>query len=90
MGSGRVKQPAFTLLLTTYETLVAEQTWLSNQIYFKYLFLDEAHRIRNEEAQVSHAARQVRSCYRVLLTGKTTLETSEVHLFRHSATEQPS
>lgn len=57
------------LLLTTYECLVNELSWFVNKFYFRYVVLDEAQRIKNEESLIGKAVREVRSAYRLLLTG---------------------
>jgi hypothetical protein len=57
------------LLVTTYEILLTEISWLRSQFYFRYFVLDEAQKIKNIDAQVTQACRQIRSVYRVLLTG---------------------
>ena len=62
-------QPTFSVLFTTYETLVQEQSWLSSACHFRYLVLDEAQKIKAEDSLVAKAVRNVRSVYRLLLTG---------------------
>ena len=57
------------LMVTTYEILLTEITWLRSQFYFRYFVLDEAQKIKNIDAQITQACRQIRSVYRVLLTG---------------------
>ena len=57
------------LIVTTYEILLTEITWLRSQFYFRYFVLDEAQKIKNVDALVTQACRQIRSVYRVLLTG---------------------
>ena len=57
------------LIVTTYEILLTEISWLRSQFYFRYFVLDEAQKIKNTDALVTQACRQIRSVYRVLLTG---------------------
>ena len=66
--SGKSKEGVH-LVVTTYEILLTEITWLRSQFYFRYLVLDEAQKIKNTDALVTQACRQIRSVYRVLLTG---------------------
>ena len=57
------------LIVTTYEILLTEISWLRSQFYFRYFVLDEAQKIKNTDALVTQACKQIRSVYRVLLTG---------------------
>ena len=57
------------VIVTTYEILLTEITWLRSQYFFRYFILDEAQKIKNTDALVTQACRQIRSVYRVLLTG---------------------
>jgi hypothetical protein len=57
------------LIVTTYEILLTEINWLRSQFHFRYFVLDEAQKIKNTDALVTQACRQIRSVYRVLLTG---------------------
>ena len=57
------------VIVTTYEILLAEINWLRSQYFFRYFILDEAQKIKNTDALVTQACRQIRSVYRVLLTG---------------------
>ena len=57
------------VIVTTYEILLTEITWLRSKFYFRYFVLDEAQKIKNTDALVTQACRQIRSVYRVLLTG---------------------
>jgi len=55
-------------LLTTYEQVIAEKTPLK-KIYFRYLVIDEAHRIKNDQSKLATVLREIRVTNRFLLTG---------------------
>ena len=59
----------FDVLVTTYEMLTAEQAMLAARFHFRYLVLDEAQRVKNDQSLVSHAVRRIRSASALLLTG---------------------
>eukprot|EP01083_Nonionella_stella_P133653 406355_1 len=59
----------FDVLVTTFEMALSAEEFLKNQFVFQYIVLDEAHRIKNEEAQISESLRKIRSYGRLLLTG---------------------
>jgi hypothetical protein len=59
----------FEVLITTYETLMAEKVWLWRSFYYSHIVLDEAHRVKNMESQLAGAIFHMRSVQRILLTG---------------------
>ena len=59
----------FEVLITTYETLVAEKVWLWRSFYYSHIVLDEAHRVKNMESQLAGTIFHIRSLQRILLTG---------------------
>ncbi|KAJ3007875.1 hypothetical protein HKX48_008895 [Thoreauomyces humboldtii] len=58
----------YDILVTTYEVFVAEQSELKNTTW-KYVVLDEGHKIKNEASNVSSSLKGVQSEFRLLLTG---------------------
>jgi hypothetical protein len=54
---------SFDVALTTYEMVQSQQLGLSlcRTIFWRYLVLDEGHKIKNEHTNVAHTMRQVRS-----------------------------
>lgn len=58
----------FDVCLTTFEGV---RLCMSALLKFKweYLIVDEAHKLKNEESQISQRLRQLDSRYRLLLTG---------------------
>jgi hypothetical protein len=46
--------PLMCVCNRTYEMVVSDQSWLAHQ-YYRYIVLDEAQRIKNEEAYCSQA-----------------------------------
>jgi len=58
----------FDVLVTTYEGFLREKGKLS-RVQWKYLIIDEAHRIKNEKSSLSLAVRNVNTQFRLLITG---------------------
>lgn len=54
--------------VTSYEIVLAEKSALK-KINWKYLIIDEAHRIKNDESKLSVVVRSFRSKNRLLITG---------------------
>jgi SWI/SNF-related matrix-associated actin-dependent regulator of chromatin subfamily A member 5 len=58
----------FDVLVTSYEGLLKEKGRFS-RIDWKYLIIDEAHRIKNEKSSLSLAIRTMQTQFRLLITG---------------------
>jgi chromodomain-helicase-DNA-binding protein 1 len=65
---GDVRQPKFNLLLTTYEYVLMDATFLS-QIRWQFLAVDEAHRLKNRESQLYNKLIEFKVPSRLLITG---------------------
>lgn len=59
---GRVERPH--IMLTTYETFVAEESWIKSQRW-TYCVLDEGHKIKNSDANVSSKLLGIGSLHRL-------------------------
>ncbi|MCJ1314142.1 hypothetical protein MMC25_007822 [Agyrium rufum] len=57
------------LIVTTYETFAAEQSWFKMAFVWKYVILDEGHKIKNNLSQISTALQGLGAEYRLILTG---------------------
>ncbi|KAF7232063.1 hypothetical protein EG68_07299 [Paragonimus skrjabini miyazakii] len=58
------------VLLTTYNTLVAYQDYLTAvDSSWSYLILDEGHKIKNPDAEVTHAVKRFTTQHRLILSG---------------------
>ena len=58
----------FDVILTTFEGVRACMARLLS-FRFEYIIVDEAHKLKNEDSQISKRLRQIDSRYRLLLTG---------------------
>jgi len=68
-GSGSQTKPkTMDVLVTTYEGILKEKGVLS-RIPWKYLIIDEAHRIKNENSSLSMTVRLLQTQFRLLITG---------------------
>lgn len=71
----RLLSETYDAVITTYEMTLIESSTLK-KIPWKYMVIDEAHRIKNENSQLSQIVRVVKADYRLLLTG-TPLQVSQ-------------
>ncbi len=58
----------FDVCITSYEMVMRESTAL-NKFCWRYLVIDEAHRIKNEASKLAEAVRIIKANNRLLLTG---------------------
>ncbi len=58
----------FDAIVCSYEAILKEKTALG-RIPWKYLIIDEAHRIKNENSSLSKAVRLLETGFRLLITG---------------------
>lgn len=68
LADGNVKRPKFNILLTSYEYILADATFLS-QIKWQFMAVDEAHRLKNRESQLYQKLLDFKSPSRLLITG---------------------
>lgn len=57
------------IVITTYETFAAEQGWFKRAFVWKYVILDEGHKIKNELTNLSATLQGLGAEYRLILTG---------------------
>ncbi|PAV81389.1 hypothetical protein WR25_06855 [Diploscapter pachys] len=58
----------FDVCVTTYEMMLKIKTQL-RKLVWKYIIIDEAHRIKNEKSKLSEVVREIKSKNRLLITG---------------------
>jgi len=63
------QQGPYDLVVTTYEAYLAEVSWFKRAFVWRYLVLDEGHKIKNHATDISRALQGIRAEYRLLLTG---------------------
>ena len=56
------------VVVTSYEMLIREKS-VFKKFNWKYMVIDEAHRIKNEESKLSLIVREIKTSNRLLLTG---------------------
>ncbi|KAF0990376.1 hypothetical protein HZS_6206, partial [Henneguya salminicola] len=56
------------VIICSYEICIKDKTYF-NKIFFRYVIIDEAHRIKNECSKLSEIVRGFKSSNRLLLTG---------------------
>ncbi|KAF2750328.1 hypothetical protein M011DRAFT_465097 [Sporormia fimetaria CBS 119925] len=60
---------AYKIVVTTYEAFQAEQTWFKHSFIWRYVVLDEGHKVKNSSSLISSALKSVSAEYRLILTG---------------------
>lgn len=65
---GNPRKAKFHVLLTTYEYILADSTFL-NQIKWQFMAVDEAHRLKNRDSQLYNRLLEFKAPSRLLITG---------------------
>lgn len=60
---------AFDIILTTYETVIADNIRISHMAPWSCVVLDEGHRIKNFATKLSTSVKRLRTRQRLILTG---------------------
>ena len=68
LTDGNTRRPKFNVLLTTYEYILADSSFLS-QIKWQFMAVDEAHRLKNRESQLYAKLLDFKAPSRLLITG---------------------
>ncbi|MES1918628.1 hypothetical protein MHBO_000570, partial [Bonamia ostreae] len=59
----------FDVLVTTFEMVRAAENVVVNRFHYQCVVVDEAHRVKNDSAQISESLRGVTGFFKILLTG---------------------
>ena len=68
LNLGNTRRAKFNVLLTTYEYILADASYLS-QIKWQFMAVDEAHRLKNRESQLYSKLLDLKAPSRLLITG---------------------
>jgi len=60
---------SYDVIVTTYEVFEKEVSWFRRAFVWRYVVLDEGHKIKNEQTQISQALQGLSAEYRLVLTG---------------------
>ncbi|KAF2690480.1 ISWI chromatin-remodeling complex ATPase ISW2 [Lentithecium fluviatile CBS 122367] len=71
---------SYKIIVTTYDTFQSEQSWFKHSFVWRYVVLDEGHKIKSSVTQVSTALRSIASEFRLILTG-TPLQNNLVEMW---------
>jgi SWI/SNF-related matrix-associated actin-dependent regulator of chromatin subfamily A member 5 len=80
LPSGDGRSDAYKIIVTTYETFQAEQSWFKHSFAWRYVVLDEGHKIKSSVTQISTALKSISAEYRLILTG-TPLQNNLVEMW---------
>jgi chromodomain-helicase-DNA-binding protein 1 len=64
----RTRTPAFHVLITTYDMILADSTVLK-QFQWEFLAIDEAHRLKNQDSKLYQVLNDFTTANRLLITG---------------------
>jgi SWI/SNF-related matrix-associated actin-dependent regulator of chromatin subfamily A member 5 len=62
------KEP-YDVIVTTYEMMVCEESWFKHRYAYRYVVIDEGHKIKNDQSQLGQAVQTLSAQHRLLLTG---------------------
>ena len=68
LPEGSIRHPRFHVLLTTYEYVLHDASFLS-QIKWQFMAVDEAHRLKNRDSQLYDRLQEFKAPARLLITG---------------------
>lgn len=71
---------SYKIIVTTYDAFQAEQSWFKTAFVWRYVVLDEGHRIKSATTQISTALRNISAEHRLILTG-TPLQNNLVEMW---------
>lgn len=71
---------SYQIIVTTYDTFQAEHSWFKHSFVWRYVVLDEGHKIKSSVSQISTALRHIAAEYRLILTG-TPLQNNLVEMW---------
>ena len=80
LSSSNGGSDAYKIVVTTYETFQAEQSWFKHSFAWRYVVLDEGHKIKSSVTQISTALKSISAEYRLILTG-TPLQNNLVEMW---------
>lgn len=57
------------VVVTTYDTVISDIVWFRQVFVWKYVILDEGHRIKNSESKRTKVLNQLKTEFKLVLTG---------------------
>lgn len=69
LGNDGIELHPFDVVITTYEVFEKEVSWFRRAFVWRYVVLDEGHKIKNEKTLISQAVQGLSAEYRLVLTG---------------------
>ncbi|KFY68354.1 hypothetical protein V496_01151 [Pseudogymnoascus sp. VKM F-4515 (FW-2607)] len=63
------EEPGVDVVVATYESYQKEQGWFKRAFVWRYVVLDEGHKIKNDLSLISKALQGLQAEYRLILTG---------------------
>ncbi|KAK3280168.1 hypothetical protein CYMTET_11985, partial [Cymbomonas tetramitiformis] len=69
LSDPEVLHGAFDIYLTTYETMMSEEGFFTDNFLWHTVTIDEGHRIKNEATKLCSTLARIQSPFRLLLTG---------------------
>jgi SWI/SNF-related matrix-associated actin-dependent regulator of chromatin subfamily A member 5 len=60
---------SYKIIVTTYDTFHAEESWFKHSFVWRYVVLDEGHKIKSSTTNISSSLKNISSEFRLILTG---------------------
>jgi SWI/SNF-related matrix-associated actin-dependent regulator of chromatin subfamily A member 5 len=71
---------SYKIIVTTYDTFHAEESWFKHSFVWRYVVLDEGHKIKSSTTNISSSLKNISSEFRLILTG-TPLQNNLVEMW---------
>lgn len=68
-GEDGVENTGYDIVITSYEVFEREKQWFRRAFVWRYVVLDEGHKIKNEKTNIASALQGLSAEYRLILTG---------------------
>lgn len=68
-GDGDGEGRGYDVVVTSYEVYEREKTWFRRAFVWRYVVLDEGHKIKNEKTNIATSLQGLAAEYRLILTG---------------------
>ena len=69
LGTKARSEKKIDIVVTTYDAFVADERWFKQGYQWRYIVLDEGHKLKNDKSHVATALQGLNSAHRLLLTG---------------------
>ncbi|RDW80758.1 hypothetical protein BP5796_05456 [Coleophoma crateriformis] len=69
ISAGEEEDVGVDVVVTTYEAYASEESWFKKAFVWRYVILDEGHKVKNDQTLISKSLQGLQAEYRLILTG---------------------